>query len=226
VKSKILAITCFLVGLLFITLHEFKFFIPGLVAKALIMPLIMAILIINPRSEKNTLQSLMFAGLFFSWTGDVLLEFSSREASMFIAGLVGFLLAHVMYLIVFIKTPGKNVIFSNRYYLLIPVIAYGTFFLFFINDYLGEMRGPVIIYAIIMLAMLTGALNRIDKVNRVSFVMTLAGAVLFVISDSLIAVGKFIHPFAISTVLIMTTYVAAQLFITIGYIRQSARELA
>jgi hypothetical protein len=46
----------------------------------------------------------MFAGLFFSWSGDVILEFSQNNGNMFILGLGCFLLAHVMYFTVFLIT--------------------------------------------------------------------------------------------------------------------------
>jgi uncharacterized membrane protein YhhN len=44
------------------------------------------------------------------------------------------------------------------------------------------------------------------------------GALLFVISDSVLAVNKFYQPFAFAPVLIMITYGLAQLFITQGAI--------
>ena len=62
-------------------------------------------------SIKNRSKGFMFAGLFFSWAGDMVLEFSVNNGNMFILGLVFFLLAHIMYLTVFIITPGKNSLF-------------------------------------------------------------------------------------------------------------------
>jgi uncharacterized membrane protein YhhN len=44
------------------------------------------------------------------------------------------------------------------------------------------------------------------------------GALLFVISDSVLAVNKFYQPFALAPVLIMITYGLAQLLITQGAI--------
>jgi uncharacterized membrane protein YhhN len=82
------------------------------------------------------------------------------------------------------------------------------------------MKLPVILYAIIILTMLTAAINRKDKVNKVSFYLVLAGAILFVISDSSIAITKFSHPFKSSVIVIMSTYVVAQYLIVIGYIAQ------
>jgi uncharacterized membrane protein YhhN len=45
------------------------------------------------------------------------------------------------------------------------------------------------------------------------------GAVLFIISDSLIAINKFVGDIPFPTLLIMSTYGVAQLFITKAYLK-------
>ena len=82
------------------------------------------------------------------------------------------------------------------------------------------MMIPVIIYTVVILAMLTGAINRLKKVIALSYWLVLSGAILFLISDSALAINKFGHPFPGSSVLIMTTYLLAQYLIITGYIRQ------
>jgi len=166
----------------------------------------------------------MFAALTFSWAGDIALEFTSVNGNIFILGLLFFLLAHIMYLIVFTTTPGKNSILSNHIYLLIPVLFFGFGLISLLYKDLGEMKIPVILYAFVILLMLTGAINRIEKVNRKSYWLILAGAILFVISDSAIAINKFSIPFKGSSVTIMTTYIIAQYLIIKGYICQSSKD--
>ena len=85
------------------------------------------------------------------------------------------------------------------------------------------MRLPVIVYAVVILTMLTGAINRIEKVKKESYFLVLAGAILFVISDSSIAVNKFSHQFDSSGMVIMSTYIVAQYLIVAGYISQFSR---
>jgi uncharacterized membrane protein YhhN len=162
----------------------------------------------------------MLAGLLFSWAGDMILEFSQNNANMFIPGLVSFLLAHLMYLTVFLVTPGKSCILSTRFYLLIPVIIYGVVLVYFLYDDLADMRLPVILYAVVILTMLSGAINRKEKVKKRSYLMVLAGAMLFVISDSAIAINKFSYQFESSGIVIMSTYIMAQYLIVTGYINQ------
>jgi uncharacterized membrane protein YhhN len=88
---------------------------------------------------------------------------------------------------------------------------------------LKEMKLPVILYAIVILLMLSGAINRIDKVNKKSFLLVLAGAILFVVSDSAIAINKFSIKFEYSGIVIMSTYIVAQYLIITGYIDQFSR---
>ena len=88
---------------------------------------------------------------------------------------------------------------------------------------LGEMRLPVLIYTAVILTMLTGAINRKEKANSISYYLILAGAVLFVISDSAIAINKFSYHFEYSGIVIMSTYIMAQYLIVTGYIYQFRR---
>jgi uncharacterized membrane protein YhhN len=129
-----------------------------------------------------------------------------------------------MYLAVFIITPGKNSITGRRMYLLIPVLLFGAGLVSYLYNDLGEMKIPVISYAFVILLMLSGAINRIEKVNRKSFCLVLAGAILFVLSDSSIAINKFSRPFEYSSLVIMLTYITAQYLIVTGYIYQFRKD--
>lgn len=219
-KIKVLTLLYFFIGLLFIFLQYQPYFIPGLVAKAFIIPLLMLLLITNFRPGINRSHILVLAGLLFSWAGDVILELSHIKSELFISGLLCFLLAHVMYIIVFSLVPGKNTIFGKYFYLLIPVFLFGIALIYYLYDDLAEMRIPVILYAIVILTMLSAAINRIEKVSRASYFRVLSGAILFVISDSAIAINKFSHHFESSGIVIMSTYIVAQYLIVTGYINQ------
>lgn len=223
-KTRVLSLVYFLVGILAIILGSLDSFLPGFIAKALIIPVLITILIVNINPLKNLSHKLMVAGLLFSCAGDIALEFTGVNAFMFIQGLIFFLIAHLMYLTVFFRAPGKNVIFGERIWFLIPVLIFGFGLVYYLYDDLGTMRLPVIAYTIVILAMLSGAINRIGKVNLTSYYLILAGAVLFVISDSAIAVNKFSHHFAGSGIVVMSTYVLAQYLIVFGYIKQSLQK--
>jgi uncharacterized membrane protein YhhN len=219
-KTNILTALYFLISFVYIFIPFNPEILPDIILKALIIPVLIVILFVNTGKELNRLHVIMFAGLILSWAGDITLEFTANNGNMFIMGLLFFLLAHLMYLAVFISTPGNNSIFSKRVSLVIPVLFFGTALVAFLYNDLGEMKIPVILYAIVILLMLTGAINRIEKVNRKSYWLVLAGAILFVISDSTIAINKFSSPFEGSSIVIMITYIIAQFLIIQGYIYQ------
>ena len=222
-KNTTISIIYFIIGLISIIFLNLPGFWPGFITKALIIPVLIILFLSNMNPLKNRLHRFMFAGLLFSWAGDVSLEFSKDNGNMFIPGLACFLMAHVMYFTVFLITPGKNTILKKYMWLLVPVIIYGVVLVAYLYKYLGEMRLPVIVYAVVILTMLTGAINRKEKVKKESYLLVLAGAILFVISDSSIAVNKFSHQFDSSGMVIMSTYIVAQYLIVAGYISQFSR---
>jgi uncharacterized membrane protein YhhN len=143
----------------------------------------------------------------------------NKNSNMFVPGLLCFLLAHIMYILTFFGTPGKNFI-TGRWYLILPVLIYGVILVKYLYPGLNGMFMPVVIYAVAILTMLISAINRKEKVSSRSYYLVLAGAFLFVISDSLIAVSKFSQPVIAGGIIIMSTYAAAQFLIVLGYISQ------
>lgn len=192
--------------------------IPGFILKAMIIPVLMVLFLANVKLKGNRLHKFMLAGLFFSWGGDVLLEIPKVYGDFFIPGLLSFMIAHAMYLTVFFTAPGPNII-KKKPLLAAPALVYGAVLVYFLSPGLGAMKMPILIYATVILTMLSGAINRYEKTNRPSYWLVLTGAILFVLSDSGIAFSKFIHPFGGSSWFIMTTYVAAQYLIVVGYLK-------
>ena len=218
-KKAWISILYFITGILCIILQDKASFWPGFIAKSLIIPMLMILFIANTNSFGKRLNVLIFAGLFFSWAGDVTLEFTGSNPVFFILGLVSFLLAHVMYLTAFFSTRGKNYI-PDKWYVMIPVIIYGVVLLAYLYPFLFEMRLPVVIYTAVIITMLTGAINRKKKVDSDSYYLVLAGAILFLVSDSALAVNKFRYQFEPAGIIIMVTYIAAQYLIVTGLIFQ------
>lgn len=90
----------------------------------------------------------------------------------------------------------------------------------FIRDYLNDFRIPVMAYMFVISVMVILSGYRYRRVNLFSFRMIYAGAVLFVISDSILAFNKFVQPFSSAGFMIMSTYMIAQYLITIGTIER------
>jgi uncharacterized membrane protein YhhN len=217
----------FAISIIFIILENTHFTIPALVAKALIIPSLMVFYHISVKGNYGLFHRVVMVGLLFSWIGDVSLQFSNGSFPvktrdlLFIIGLGSFMVTQVIYFLAFSMPKGKNSIFSSRVYQTLLVLLYGFIMLYYLYRRLGDMKIPVIVYMVIILVMLLSALNRYGKVNGLSYILVVFGALLFVISDSLIAITKFHMDIDFAGIMIMITYVTAQYLIVLGCIRQN-----
>ena len=219
-KFRTLSTLYFGTGIVFIALETINQVWPGIFIKALIIPILYLIYFSNIRNSMNGFHMKILAALIFSWGGDVLLQCTSFNENFFLIGLVSFLIAQALYLIAFFSTAGPNKILGSKAWLIIPVAAFGFGIMYLLWDELGDMRIPVVIYTAVILTMLTAAINRMGKVNRLSFILVLLGAILFITSDSLIAINKFKYSFDLARIAIMSTYIIAQYLIITGCLKQ------
>jgi len=148
--------------------------------------------------------------LELSFFGDVLLLFSGEL--FFIAGLVSFLIAHALFIKI-VTNRIKGVNFSKIIASAIPFLAAFSLLIFTLKDSLHEMLWPVVIYGLTIATF--GAVSFLDFLNTKSkkSLLMLFGAVVFMISDSLLAINKFYSPAQILEVFVMITYVLAQYLI-------------
>jgi uncharacterized membrane protein YhhN len=156
--------------------------------------------------------------IFFSLVGDVLL----LDGSNFVFGLIAFLVAHLLYIFSYrqhrFETDVEGLQGIQRIRLAFPIILAGTGLVVILYPKLDGLRLQVIIYAAVITTMVLTALFRFGKTNSQSFWMVFLGAVLFMISDSLLAINKFLTPLFQSGFWIMLTYIAAQYLIVEGLI--------
>lgn len=162
-------------------------------------------------------QRFTYLALGFSLLGDILLLFVYKADLFFIGGLLAFLVAHIMFSIVFLKQR-DTVTKPYGFIAILLVYAYGLFFL--LKDGLGELLLPVILYMCVILLMATSAFLRKKKENPISFNLVFTGALVFMVSDSLLAINKFYTPFHLADFSIMLTYALAQLLIVFGLLKQ------
>lgn len=160
---------------------------------------------------------LLTAGLALSALGDLALA-QEDDDRFFLAGLASFLAAHVAYVALFAGGGEGIAILVAEPWRLAAVaafVAFGGFMLMRLWPALqAAMRLPVLAYLIAIVAMGIAAFT-----TREPAVMV--GAVLFIASDTILAVERFLLPAASprrspTGPAIWVTYAAAQLFIALG----------
>ena len=159
----------------------------------------------------------VIAALVFSWAGDVFLI----SSEWFIAGLVSFLIAHVFYIIAYQKTGAATG--ELKPLDIVKFLLYGVVLIWLIYPSLGDLLIPVLIYALVLLGMGVWAHKRRGATSEASFKLVALGAILFAISDGLIAVNKFAWPIPAERILIMSIYMTAQYLIVQGLIQHTER---
>lgn len=148
-------------------------------------------------------------GLVFSLAGDMLLEWSP---DFFVFGLGAFLLGHLAYLVAYLGDSRRFAPLA----LLVALAAGGSMFATLANAGLGGLLIPVALYALAISAMLWRALARTGaaSISRQSAYFAALGAALFVLSDSLIGINRFVAPFDEARYAIILTYWLGQWCIT------------
>lgn len=177
------------------------------------------------KSTTTPIKALLYA-LAFSWGGDVALMFLPYSENFFLAGLGSFLIAHLIYIYIFVKyvdTSKKNIL-KRRPHLVLPFVLFGLSLLAYLNQTAHEaflpMKIPVIVYASVIMLMVITAIARYERVGQKSFSWVLIGALLFMFSDTCIALNNFSFLFYdhkyIAKALVMSLYVLGQYFIVKG----------
>ena len=156
-------------------------------------------------------------GLVFSWAGDVFLI----SNNWFEHGLVAFLIAHLFYIAAYHQTGAASG--QLKPLDIIKVCLYGVVLIAFIYPGLGNMLFPVLLYALVLLSMAIWAHKRRGSTNHRSFMLVATGAMLFALSDGMIAVNKFAVAIPAERILIMTTYIIAQYLIIQGLIKHTEK---
>ena len=183
-------------------------------SKPLLMPVLIGYFVNRTRSNSSRNRIVILMALLFSWIGDVALMFDEKFPFLFMIGLGAFLLAHVNYIYAMIKTGDRIKSIDKEAWVGGPfIVLYGVALLMILWPQLGNLRIPVFVYALVLMAM--GGAAFIRKVKE-GYYLVLLGAILFILSDSMLAVNKFIQPIENSGLLIMSTYMFAQLFIVVG----------
>jgi uncharacterized membrane protein YhhN len=154
--------------------------------------------------------------------GTALLALVQEDAeTMFMYGLIAFLIAHLFYIVNFLVAKPSFIeipfLKRNPWAIFITAAYVGLMFTQ-LKEGAGPLSGAILGYALVLGLMLLFALNREKKVPALSFRFVTFGAVFFVISDSLLAYNKFVMEIPFSPIFILGSYALAQYLIVQGLI--------
>lgn len=172
----------------------------------------------------------MLIGLSICLIADAVIIFS------FLGGLIVFLLGHICYIIGFYQALPKTTQITHSsppsafgfYRAASPVpyrlfstlliagyaLVFGISLISYMLDDQSHMIFPVVLYMIVIGTMAAMALFTKNK-------YAIIGAILFVLSDSILAWHHFATPIPYSSIFIMSTYYSAQFFIAKSWIWSS-----
>ncbi|MBC7936298.1 MAG: lysoplasmalogenase [Rhizobacter sp.] len=188
------------------------------ITKLLLMPLLA--LAVYGSSAPGKGRTIILIAILFSFAGDGFLLFDYKNPLYFIAGLISFLITHILYIIYFLGLkPVQPSLLKKRPWIIIVVVVYGIGLVYFLFPKLGALQIPVMLYAFIICSMLSASIHIYSRVNHAAGTLFVTGALFFVISDSLLALDKFNAPFPYASFFIMLTYCAAQYFIARGFVK-------
>jgi uncharacterized membrane protein YhhN len=172
-----------------------------------IIPIV--ILVIGVLSTQASFtRSVLLVALAFSACGDLLLAFDK-----FIFGVAAFLLAQLSYALIF-KTYWQGI--TTRWVVSIMLLVYMLLMAWLLLPSLGDLKIPVIAYLLAI-----GVMGFLAVQSSLNMRWAILGAMVFIISDSLIAINKFVHPIPFESYWIMSTYYAAQFMLVTSLLKSA-----
>ncbi|GAB4240889.1 MAG: lysoplasmalogenase [Ekhidna sp.] len=183
--------------------------------KPLLMPMLLFYVYRQSIGKTTGRILLLCAALLFSWFGDVALMYQSSDM-YFILGIGLFLTAQMFYIFVLRRSVFQKPEISLIS--IVPFLAYAGL-LFYTLLPAGDFTIPIIIYGIVIMIMAISAFSRKNQTTNESFKLAFWGSVLFVLSDSILAINAFKIAIPFAGVLIMSTYCAAQLLLVQGILK-------
>jgi uncharacterized membrane protein YhhN len=154
--------------------------------------------------HRGRVQWLLVGALVFSLIGDVLLP------GRFIPGLVSFLLAHLCYIALFKQDAPW---FASRKALACTLAAAVAMYTVLFPNLAPALRVAVACYALVIACMAAQAIGRATVLRDPGAIGVAIGTVIFMLSDSTLAINKFAFAVPMQEFWVLATYYAAQALI-------------
>ncbi|MBP7736687.1 MAG: lysoplasmalogenase [Spirochaetes bacterium] len=159
----------------------------------------------------TTYRVLVLSALICSIVADTMLMVV--EVSLMEQGIVYFMMGHVMYIAAFsldYDFSGWNVAVASVLLVILAMFYRG------IRGAVGKLRIPILVYAVVLCTMLFFALSQFNKDFSRKEVLLIVGALLFVMSDFLLAYLSFIKPHRRESVIVWAVYAPGQFLIALS----------
>lgn len=176
--------------------------------KPLTMIMIISLAFDRMAAQPTVYGYFILSGLCVSLLGDVFLMLPARY---FKPGLLAFLTALTLYILAFSRGLRARPLSP-----LLVILAYALLVFLFLYRSLSSYKWPVLFYILAISTMAWLAVSRHLEMPGRNTLLAMAGALLFLVSDSANAVNRFKKPFRPAHVLILGTYFAAQLLFALS----------
>ena len=145
---------------------------------------------------------LIVAGLVFCLVGDIFIMLGEKT---FIYGLVGFALAHVLFILALVIITELR--FTWWLFLIFAVIGFAV--AAFLLPYTGKLKIPVSVYMVLIVLMIWLSFQRFYVGFDFASAFMALGTILFGVSDTTLAINKFKGKFKSAELIILGTYYPA-----------------
>jgi uncharacterized membrane protein YhhN len=189
------------------------------ISKPLLMPLLILFYIFGvfeATAAITRVDWLIVIALIGGYAGDIFLMLKEKD-KWFLFGMIGFLVNQIFYVISFFLSISNIVNFDIwGLFLLGPAILILAIMVpRFINK-TEDFKIPVLVYLVAILLMHIAAILRLAEFQGLPFILVYVGSISFIFSDATIAVDKWDTQVSQGRLIIRSTYIMAQFFITLG----------
>jgi uncharacterized membrane protein YhhN len=179
----------------------------GLVPVKSVLSLLFILTLIVQPHPMAAFYRLILAGMLLCLVGDIFLALPQRR--MFLYGLICFLLGHLFYIFGFFSVARTN---QWTWIGLVTMLVISLRVYVWLTPYLGTMRGPVLLYVILITVMTCGAWSVLGgyQLAPPGRIMVFAGALSFYLSDIFVARDRFVKKEFLNRLIGLPLYYSGQ----------------
>jgi len=170
------------------------------ILKPLTTLLILIIVISSLPGSQSEYAGLIAVALLFSLAGDIFLMLPPQH---FARGILSFSVAHVLYFLAFASVSGIALVHPLT--LLFGVIAVALAALIW-RGIEPSLRIPVMLYTVLITVMATQAVGAAIAQSTTAITIAAAGALLFFVSDAMLAIDRFRSTFIAARAVVLSSY--------------------